>query len=372
MFDTTLRDSQSTQVVPIHPDDFDFETYGAYADQLDDRVTAFREAESGVLVYRRFRVAEAYGYECRDKALSLNLQLGALQQSMQYEADIPNFLEPWYGLGIGAAAFGARYVWNAGQAPAAHTDFSCLADAVRFDPIPIEDTPIGQEQLAYIEYFLDQTKGKLPMSLSDIQSPLNIISEIVPVSSLFMDMMDDPEEYLVLARRAAQQLGSFLKKQRALIGDALVLPGHGFASSRRLKGLGASGDTSIMISNDLFDELEAPVLSDLCAPFGGTGYHSCGNWAKKIPSVLKIPNLVVADGAFTSQTDPAPNIPEDFADAFAKSGCILNVRAVGDCDTVADVTERLWRPGMKLIICTYCNSPEEQSEAYRRIHEICR
>ena len=201
---------------------------------------------------------------------------------------------------------GADYVWLDGQAPAVANRFESVEEALACDPVPIHTTQIGRDQLAYIEYFLDRTGGKLPLSFGDIQSPLNIVSEIMPTAALFEDMVEDPEGYIALARRAGGLLRDFLLKQRELIGPALALPGHGFASSRAMTGLGASDDTSIMISNAMFDELEAGPLSELCAPFGGAFYHSCGNWEKKLPSVLRVPGLLGADGAFSSETDPSP------------------------------------------------------------------
>lgn len=371
MFNTKLRDAQSTSVEGIAPEQFDIDEYAEYAAKVDEKVEKFMQADSGVLVYRKFRVAEVYGHECSDRELSLRLQLGALKQSMKFAADIPNFLEPWYGIGIGAAAFGAKYVWKDGQAPATPSIFADVEEALACDPVPIETTDIGREQLAYIEYFLDKTRGRLPMSLSDVQSPLNIVSEMIPTTELFMDILDDPDAYSELARRAGRMKSDFLVKQRDMIGDALVLPGHGFASSKKLIGLGQSADTSIMINNSLFDEVESPLMAEMGEPFGGTFYHSCGNWGKKVPVVLQISNLVGADGAFSSETDPSPNTPEDFGAAFAGTGKILNARAVGDPDTVVDTVKRLWHPGLKLIINTYCKTPEEQQEAYDRIHEIC-
>ena len=371
MFDTSLRDSQSTPVVAVEPADFDFEQYAEYAARQDEKVRRFMAADSGVLVYRRFRVAEVYGWECRDRALSLRLQLGALRESMRYAADMANYLEPWYGIGIGASAFGAQYIWLDGQAPAVSDVFGSVEEALARDPVPIHTTRIGRDQLAYIEYFLDSTGGRLPISFGDIQSPLNIVSEMMPTSALFEDMLEDPDAYLELAGRAGRLLGDFLLRQRDLIGDALALPGHGFASSRAMTGIGASDDTSIMISNAMFDALEAGPLADMCAPFGGAFYHSCGNWAVKIPSVLKVRNLLGADGAFSSETDPAPNDPGVFGRAFAGTGRILNLRAVGDADTVADVVRRVWHPGLRLIVNTYCKTPEEQQEAYDRIRDIC-
>lgn len=372
MFDTSLRDSQSTAVNVVNPESFDFDQYAEYAAKQDAKVRAFMQKDSGVLVYRRFRVAEVYGWECQDRELSLRLQLGALKESMKYTADMANYLEPWYGIGIGASAFGAKYIWLDGQAPAVSDQFESIEEALAYDPAPIETTEIGKDQMAYVEYFLDKTKGKLPLSFCDIQSPLNIISEMMPTNVLFEDMLEDPDAYSDLAYRAGSLMRDYLLKQKALIGSSLALPGHGFASSRAMTGIGASDDTSIMISNPMFDELEADQLADMCEPFGGAFYHSCGNWAVKIPSVLKVRNLMGADGAFSSETDPSPNDPEVFGKAFAGTGKILNLRAVGSADTVAETVKKAWHPGLRLIVNTYCKTPEEQQEAYDRIQEICK
>jgi hypothetical protein len=80
----------------------------------------------------------------------------------------------------------------------------------------------------------------------------------------------------------------------------------------------------------------------------------------------------MVDAAFGSQTDPQPNPPEAFAEGFRGTGIILNARIVGDAETVADIVRRLWTPPMKLIVVTYCATPDEQQIAYDRVQEICR
>lgn len=84
------------------------------------------------------------------------------------------------------------------------------------------------------------------------------------------------------------------------------------------------------------------------------------------------PDCAWYDGAFSAETDPSPNRPESFAEAFTNTGIVVNSRIVGDCDTVVETVKKLWAPGMKLIVVTYCSTPEEQAEAYDRVHEICR
>lgn len=371
MFDYTSRDSQATPVTALSPDRFDFDRYEEYADQQDRNVEAFMKKDSGVLVYRRFRAAEVFSYGCRDMENSLRLQLGALTASLDFKADMANYIEPWYGYGSISGSFGADYIWKEGNSPVAPAIFESVEEALAYSCRPVHETAIGRKQLDFIEYFLEITKGRLPMSFGDMQSSVDAISELMPISNMFLDMVDDPEAYTKLAFRVGELTKEFNQKQKELIGRALVFPGHGFASSRVTKGLGTSGDTVIMMSNPMFDELVAPQMADMCAPFGGTYFHSCGNWEIKIPSVLGISNLLGADAAFGSQTDPAPNSPAVFGEAFAGTGKILNLRVVGDSDTVIDTVRQAWRPGLRLIVNTYCKTPEDQERAYDAIHEIC-
>ena len=44
---------------------------------------------------------------------------------------------------------------------------------MRYAPKPLRETPIGAHALAMIDYFLEQTDGRLPLCLTDTQSPLS-------------------------------------------------------------------------------------------------------------------------------------------------------------------------------------------------------
>ncbi|MHB8276327.1 MAG: hypothetical protein ACYDIA_01565 [Candidatus Humimicrobiaceae bacterium] len=95
---------------------------------------------------------------------SFELQLAALSESMNYKSDVSNFLEPWYGIGTVASAFGIDYVWHEGQAPATIAPFTSIQEALSFEYVPIEKTQIGMHTLEMIEYFLDKTKGEVPLN----------------------------------------------------------------------------------------------------------------------------------------------------------------------------------------------------------------
>ena len=139
-FDVLLSDSQATEVEPIKTRNFDFAEYEAYAEKLNKKCETFWKADSGVLVYRRMRVAECFSYGCKDMENSLHLQLGALKASMKYKGDVPNFLEPWYGIGTISSAFGGEYIWQQHLAPALKVRFSSLQEVLDYEPSPVAKT----------------------------------------------------------------------------------------------------------------------------------------------------------------------------------------------------------------------------------------
>jgi hypothetical protein len=370
-FDQTGIDVQATPTEPVSPDAFDFEAYADYEASLLERCRAFWKAESGVLVWRRMRTAEVFTWGCRDMKTSLEWQLGGLKKSMEFKADVPNFLEPWYGIGTVASAFGADYIWKEKQAPAIRPKFGSVKEALGYTPVAVSQTHIGRHTLEMIDYFLDKTGGRVPMSLTDTQSPLNIACNIVEMTSFFIEMLDNPQAVKTLLNRLAELLVEFTHEQIRHIGDALARPGHGYSSCRCFEGLGMSDDNALMISGQQYLELAAPASEHAGKPFGGSTFHSCGNWSDKVETVKKIAGLRMVDGAFSASTDPSPNPQRPFAEAFANTGIVVNARIVGGPETIAESVRRLWKPGMKMIVVTYCQRPQEQAEAYDSIYEIC-
>lgn len=370
-FNTDLADSQATQIKPISIEHFSFNAFAENEAELNERCSVFSRADTGALVHRRMRVTEVFSYGCRHMEESLTWQLGALQESIKYKTDIPNFLEPWYGIGTAASAFGQNYSWPEGQAPVLGFAFKNVEEALQTDYKSIENTAVGIQTLNMIDYFLEKTMGKLPMSVCDSQSPLNVATSLIHLDDFLMDLYMNPEGVIKFLDRIAELIIEFYRKQEEIIGSRLVKPGHGFASSRHFIGNGFSDDMIHMLSPDLYQSCIQPSFEKAGNAFGGGGFHSCGNWSNFLDVVKDIPGLVVADGAFSEETDPDSNPCKPFAEAFAGSGIVLNARMVGDVDTIHQTVSELWNPGMKMIAVTYCQTPDEQATAYQRIHEIC-
>jgi hypothetical protein len=247
-----------------------------------------------------------------------------------------------------------------------------VKDALDFATVPVSQSPIGSRVIDMIDYFLGQTDARIPMSLTDTQSPLNIAGNVVDMSSFFLEMFDDPDAVKAFLMKLAELLAEFTREQIDRIGKPIAWPGHGYASCRSFEGLGMSDDNALMISGEQYVEFAALAVEFLAEHFAGSTFHSCGDWSDKAETVKAVRGLRMVDGAFSAATDPTPNRPEPFAEAFANSGIVVNARIVGDCQTVVETVKRLWKPGMKLIVVTFCQTPEEQAETYDRVHEICR
>ena len=370
-FDNTVADAQATPVEPVKPADFDFDRYAEYSRELDDRCKTFWESDSGVMVYRRVRVASCFSAGCKDMAGSLENQLGALEASMKYRADVPNFLEPWYGIGTIASAYNDEYSWLPGAAPALEPVFSSIEEILDKTPTAVSETRIGRHTLKMIDYFMEQTEGRLPISLTDTQSPLNISGNLMPIGDFLLNTIMNPDAIASLFEILADLSIDFNAEQQKRMGDALVYPGHGFASSREWKGLGMSDDNILMVSPEQYYDLTWKPYARITGEFGGFAFHSCGNWEHWIRAVRKKENVLMVDGAFSEQTDPGAITNLESFHQFAEDRVVVNARIVGDLETIEEKVKRIWVHGMKLIVVTYCRTPEEQERAYDMIHTLC-
>jgi hypothetical protein len=370
-FDYTKSDVMAMPVTPMKPADFALARYETFAAGADRRYANFLQKKEGVAVWQRVRVGEVFRDACRDMKQSLRWQLGGLTRAMDYLTDAPAYLEPWYGIGTAASAFGADYEWLPGQAPAVKSVFNSPDQIRDLTPRAVADVPILRYTLETIEYFLHETRGRVPVSWCDIQAPINVAGGLMDITQFLLLLHDEPGRAKQILSVLADEVIRFTKIQSDLIGAALARPGHGFASARTGAGIGLSTDNLIMVSPAMFADFCNEHTARIGDAFGGTAFHSCGNWGRWLPAVKKISNLIMVDGAFSPQTDPAYNQCEEFRDALAGTGVILHTRIVGEPEEVLARVKRLWKPGLKLIVVTHVQDPRVQHRLYRDIHKLC-
>ncbi len=371
VFDYSVKDAQAMPVAPIAPADFDLARYEAHAAEADARYAAFLASREGIAVWQRVRVAEVFRDGCRDLHASLRRQLGGLTKALDYLTDAPNYLEPWYGIGVTASAFGAEYDWPEGQAPVTRPLYRTVHDAADLVPRPVEQSAIMRHVLTMIDTFLEETQGRIPMSWSDLQNPLNVATELVETSGFFLGLVDAQAQVRRILSAITDEVIRFTQEQTRRIGDRLVRPGHGFASARTGTGIGLSSDNLVMISPRAYRQFCVENDARIGAAFGGAAIHSCGDWARWAEAVKANPQLRMVDAAFTPRTDPNTNDAVAFRAAFAGTGIVVQARMVGDPDEVLAHVRQLWGPGMRLMVVTYEQDPVAQHRLYRDIHALC-
>jgi Uroporphyrinogen decarboxylase (URO-D) len=371
-FDVTTQDAQAMPVMPLAPADFDIARYEAHAAEAESRYVEFMRRPEGIAVWQRVRVADVFRDGCRDMTESLGWQLGGLTKAMDYLTDAPNHLEPWYGIGVTAAAFGAEYEWPEGQAPVARPRYRTVQEVPDLVARPAGQASIMRHVLAMIDYFLEETHGRVPLSWSDLQNPLNVATELVDTSGFFLGFVEAPEAVRRILAALTDEVIRFTQEQSRLIGDRLVRPGHGFASAQAGTGIGLSSDNLVMISPHAYRQFCVENDARIGAAFGGAAIHSCGDWARWAEAVKANPRLTMVDAAFTPRTDPNYNDVAAFRAAFAGTGIVVQARMVGDPDEVLARVRQLWGPGMRLIVVTYEQDPAAQHRLYRDIRALSR
>ena len=137
----------------MNPRCFDFARFQDYRAEREQRIRDFlagSPASPGVLFVER---AHCDYVKCRTPQESLEVQLDGITRQMDLGTDYVPFLEPWFGVGVYANAFGAEYVWVDGESAqtryVAHTADLAAALQAR----AIEDTPAVRLVLDAIDYF---------------------------------------------------------------------------------------------------------------------------------------------------------------------------------------------------------------------------
>jgi len=139
----------------------------------------------------------------------------------------------------------------------------------------------------------------------------------------------------------------FTRLQMERIGPALARPGHIMLSAAGATGFSISDDNIVMVGPELYETVAVPYNNRLSAAFGGLAVHSCGNYERQLPALLKTEGLAYVDGAFTREGDPNPNTEfELFRDSLKGTGVVLQARMGSDWQATL---KRLYHPELRLV-----------------------
>jgi len=142
------------------------------------------------------------------------------------------------------------------------------------------------------QYFLDQTEGRLPVHVVDMQGPADVAAQIWSYDGLLLAAYTDPEAYHRVMGLATAAFLAFWKAQRQLLGPQFVAT-HLFGWNWVPADCGASlsADSLVMVSADFYREFYQPYLCQIAEALGGLAIHSCGNWSHMVKPVCQTPGV---------------------------------------------------------------------------------
>ncbi len=228
-----------------------------------------------------------------DPAKFLHAQLNEIEAQLALKGDFVPSLCPTLGLVGIPSAFGCEVVWWENDLPAVHPVFAEGIDEITPLPMPtVRDGQLGR-MLDYTDYFIEQTNGRYPIRMCDIQGPIDSAALILGHNNFLMAMYTNPQ----IVHRVLQQVTdltiSFVEAQREMVyrRGCEFIPSMFQPWMPDGFGISVSNDECVMMSAQMHDEFNVPYLNQLSEAFGGIYIHSCGKWTHQFPSLAKVHKL---------------------------------------------------------------------------------
>ena len=329
--------------------DFQYDKFLYFKEEMDNNYKRFLQNSSWeVPVIQSLPSYEQFLGACRTRESSLESQLQTLTEMTMLKTDLAFlYLEPWYGVGIYATAYGCKYEWVPGDAPQVRPIYKSLDE---IDNIKKPDIAACDELLVVLDmirYFKEKTGGALEIVLTDTQSPNDTASLIMDTSEFFAATIEEPERLHPLLQSITDLICQFSDEQKNLIGERFTKPGHQMISLTDSSGISVSDDNMAFISNQSYNDTCLRYNNMLSDHFGGIALHTCGNAVHNFPRLLQTRGLNTVDLAVGNAVDPSPNDSAKVAEIFHGTDIIVKVRL--GWNQIAGI-EPLIDPGIRLIV----------------------
>jgi hypothetical protein len=283
----------------------------------------------------------------------------------QFTDTLP-YLEPWIGVGVYANAFGCEYLWREDNAPDTHYKYHKIDEVKNIGYPDWRKAPLMKMVIDCINHFNDKTKGKLPIVLTDTQSPFDTATLILETTEFFTSCYMNEEIIRDFMQKITNLIIEFSKEQMLAIGEsALVRPGHIFPAMPWMKGIALSDDNIAVASPDINESIAMPFNQQIADAFDGLAVHSCGPWAHTMSIYKNIKGLMMIDCAVDLPCDPNPNKPSDVRNAMSGSGVVTKVRMGNDLKQIEKILKDLIVPDLQVIVQVEYDEGRKE-EIYKR------
>lgn len=152
----------------------------------------------------------------------------------------------------------------------------------------IKPGSVAHNWLLMQEYILEETEGRMPVHVTDMQGPVDVCGQMMSYEDLFVLAYTQPETYHVLMNKATDAFIIFWEAQKKLLGD-LFVGTHLFGNNWVPSDFGASvsADSLVMVGPDFYNEFFRPYFEKIGDRFGAISVHSCGNFSANVNALCR-------------------------------------------------------------------------------------
>lgn len=141
---------------------------------------------------------------------------------------------------------------------------------------------------------------QIPITVSDIQSPIDIITEFLPADKAILMLYDDPE----LAHRILDGITQSIIDVNRKYENSIKNFG-GFKSGAYLPfGIHVSDDNAAFLSPEIYENFAVPYTNKLSEAFGGISFHVCMKFEQNLKKLSSTKGFIGYD-AMPYYNDPA-------------------------------------------------------------------
>jgi len=269
--------------------------------------------------------------------------------SMEWSDELPH-MQPWFGTGVYANAFGCEYLWRTGQAPDTRVRYHSIEEVRGLEMPDWRKSPVMGMVLECIDVLKERTRGRFPIALTDTQSPCDTATLVLDTTEFFVGCYTDEETISELMDLVSSLIVDYSREQARHIGEELVSrPGHVMPSLPGFRGITLSDDNLAVSSPELNLKFSLQFDHKIAEKMGGAAVHSCGVWDHTM-KLLPGHNVMAVDCSVSPRWDPTPMTPEAVRAALAGSGIVVKARCGGTKDEIEHAVSALAGKDMRLIL----------------------
>lgn len=314
------------------------------------RLSDFVAGKRPYLVLQR-PPADLWG-ACNTVDMIVGNNLAYMERALRFDwTDELPYLEPWIGTGLFASAFGCEYMWRDDNAPDIHYRYHKIEEVAHLEYPDWNHSPVMRMVLNCIDAFLEKTGGRLPIALTDTQSPVDTATLVLDAVEFFTACYTHEEIVLRFLDIITRLIIEFSQVQECWMGaERRARPGHIMPADTNWRGISISEDNLSFCSPRINAKFALPFDQKIADAFDGLAVHSCGNWVHTMKLVRQMRNILMVDCSLPTDPDPTPNVASEVRDAMKGSGIPVKARVGSNPETFMPVIAEVFDPGLRLVL----------------------